>query len=221
MFPGSGSGAPRPMNSWMHILRRLFRGSARGCGCDRARSRCGDARETRRRRLVDEPDPRLRAPSSASRRRQTLSFRLAAPPMARSRRCDSGLGRLTAARGAPAEDGNPAQRDVHVDALRVAGRRAPRDVHRELGRPAGSATRTARDPGRPREQAAARAVESRRRLPAAGAAQRSDRRDLPLGVRPPPHGCAHRPVALGAARSRGSRSGRPSSTETRSRCSTR
>ena len=77
MFPGSGSGAPRPMNSGMHILRRLFAIALAVAGCDRARSRCGDAGARDDVVSWTSPTP-VRAPSSASRRRRLLSFRLGA-----------------------------------------------------------------------------------------------------------------------------------------------
>ena len=196
-----------------------LRGSARGCGCGRARPGSGDAcaRTTWSR---GRARPRVTAPFSACRRRRRSRSASAATSDGSERDArDPGLGRLAAGRGAPPRGRGSGQRDVHLEAAGVSNRRAPGDVHRELGR--GQRDAHARDPGRAREQAAARACESGRRLPAAGAAQRAALGNVWLGVRPAPHDCPHRPIPLGSRDHRRSRSGRPSSTGTRSRCSTR
>ena len=195
MFPGSGSGAPRPMNSWMHILRRLFAVALAVAG---ATVLVPAAATPARDDVVSwtSPTPGEGAVLGVA-AKTTLSFRLGAT--------SDGSGAMLAIRDAAGSpqgavlrhtDGNPAsatytwkpsvsQVGVHRVTFSVSSGRGQRDSH-------------ARDPGRSREQAAARAVESGSRLPAAGAAQRSGLGNVRLGVRPAPHGCPHRPVALGS-----------------------
>ena len=96
-------------------------------------------------------------------------------------------------------DGNPAQRDVHLEAPGVAGRRAPGDVHASSSDAPAERRADARDPGRPREQAAAGADTIRQASTrAARCSAIGGTETLPLGVRATPHGCPHRAVALGA-----------------------
>ena len=218
MFPGSGSGAPRPMNSWMNTLRRLFAVALAVAG---ATVLVPAAATPAKDDVVSwtSPTPGEGAVLGVS-AKTTLSFRLAAT--------SDGSGGMLAIRdsgGSPQgavlrhADGDPAsatytwkppvsQVGVHRVTFTVSSDAG--DATRTLVIRVGRANRPPPGHANPAGVFPQRALLSDRGSESVSAGRSSATARLP----------APAPLAR-PARSRRSRSGRPSSTGTQSRSSTR